>query len=158
MEDQNTVDGFSGFDFGIDEASEAEAELQQRLQAPKTKQICICGHAVGRHTFIDARAIWNCKPTRMDCPCKELRPVLQVQDTRPFLRKTQGAGPLHALSRGMLAANEAGVEMSWIEEPACDNCGVVGPVSPVPFTKQGYVSLEATGIDKLICRKCREQQ
>jgi hypothetical protein len=144
-------DAFAFLDFDYEDVADAERKLG-RLGLNKT--ICICGHPSGRHTMVSG--ITFCKPSRMECPCKAERLVLEVDDTRVFLRKTEGSGPLHALGRGMKAAKDAGKKVTWIVEMKCDRCEKAGPVSPVAVTQRGSLVNAATGYDALLCRKCRE--
>lgn len=91
----------------------------------------------------------------MECKCKKVRAILTAQDVRPFLRKTEGGGVLHALSQGVRAAIDAGVEIEWLIEQKCDRCGTAGPVAPTPITQNGVVMNEATGFDAMLCVQCR---
>lgn len=155
-EEKVTGQGFALMDFDYDEAAAAEEELvTSGRKRSGDRRICVCGHPVGRHTQVSG--IVFCKPTRMDCPCKSLRPVLKAEDTRNFLRKTEGPGALHALGRGLKAAHDAGKNVEWVVEAKCDRCHVEGPISPVAVTQRGVIVDVATGYDALLCRKCREE-
>jgi hypothetical protein len=147
-----TDNPFDFLDFTEAEALEADRKLLSK-PAERDGRICICGHPVGRHTNI--AGIVLCKPTRMECPCKSVRPVLECDDVRPFLRKTSGSGAMHALGRGIAAAHERGKNVAWLVEMKCDRCQKDGRLSPVPVTKQGVASNEATGYDALLCAECR---
>jgi len=73
-----------------------------------------------------------------------------------FLRKTEGAGAMHALSRGLYACIEAGRKVEWVVDLACDKCGATDKrVVPVPVTQSGYLADYATGFDALLCDECR---
>jgi hypothetical protein len=138
----------------LDEVVAIDNELRTR---PLTRdgRICACGHSMTKHTEVGG--IVMCKPSKMDCPCKKSRPVLDAEDTRPFLRKTQGPGPMHALSRGLAALLTSGKNADWIIDLVCDKCSKSsGMLSPVPVTKDGRPSDASTGYDALLCNKCRE--
>lgn len=138
----------------LDEVVEIDAGLRTR-PATRDGRICACGHSMTKHTEVGGIVL--CKPSKMDCPCKKSRPVLDVEDTRPFLRKTQGPGPMHALSRGLAALLSLGKSADWIIDLVCDKCGKsAGLLSPVSVTKDGRTSETATGYDALLCSKCRE--
>lgn len=141
----------------LDDAEEAERKLEAmgtKRYKTTDSRVCICGHGVGRHTVISG--VVYCKPARMECPCKKLRPVLDVDDTRPFIRKTSGAGALHALSLGLLSLVKSGKKSAWVVDLACDRCGAqTGDVVPVPVTQNGRATTYATGFDALLCPKCR---
>ena len=148
-------DPFSFMDFTLEEAVKADAELIDRPATNRDGRICLCGHPMARHT--NAGGAVYCKPTRMECPCKNLRPVLEADDVRPFLRKTGGSGPLHALGRGLQASVTKQISVAWLVEMICDRCKTEGPVSPVPVTQRGIAVSHATGYDALLCKDCREE-
>lgn len=139
----------------LDEVLEMDSVLRTR-PSERDGRICICGHGVSKHSEL-AGAV-NCKPSKMDCPCKKIRPVLDAEDTRPFLRKTQGGGPMHALSRGLASLVSSGKQAEWIVDLKCDRCGDQSDrLVPVPVTQSGTAVTEATGFDALLCPKCREE-
>lgn len=151
-QDKNN-DAFSFVDFTLEEATEAEKALTPGRE--RDGRICICGHPITRHVLVAGLVF--CKPTRMECPCKEQRIVLDTSDTRSFLRKTEGQGPLHALGRGLQTAINAGHKVEWLVEMQCDRCGEQGPVAPVAVSQRGVAMDIPTGYDKLLCRKCRTE-
>lgn len=125
-------------------------------RAHRDPRICLCGHGVQRHTVVNG--IVYCKPTKMSCPCRKIRPVLEAQDSRLFVRKTLGAGPLHALALGIAAHVAARKSVRWIIDLACDRCGATGvPIAPSPVTQRGTTAPDATGYDALLCTTCRAE-
>ena len=145
---------FAGLDFTYEDAVAAEEKLlRDGPSTQRDKRVCLCGHPISRHTSIAGLVM--CKPTRMDCPCKKVRAVLTVQDTRVFLRKTEGSGVLHALGRGMKASVEANKTFEWISPPSCDRCEKVGHVTPCAVTQRGVIVQMPTGFDALLCQSCR---
>lgn len=136
-----------------DEAIQTDQELQSKPRGDK--RICMCGHSVQRHDMALDRPV--CTVGKMYCPCRAIKPVIEVEDTRPFIRKTEGSAILHALSRGIAAAAEKGHNISWIEEALeCDRCKVRGVrLVPVPVTANGVPQQHATGFDVLLCDDCR---
>jgi len=146
-------DAFDFMDFSLDEAIEKDNELRQK-PVERDGRICVCGHPAARHTQVSGLVF--CKPTRMECPCKKLRSVIESSDVRPFLRKTEGSGPMHALGRGLAAAITKGLDVVWTIEKKCDRCGAEGPISPVPVTQRGISTNAATGFDALLCGECRQ--
>lgn len=143
---------FEFLDFSLEEAQKVDAELKKPV-SNRDSRVCACGHPMARHTNLSGMVY--CKPTRMECPCKTMRPVIEADDVRPFLRKTGGAGPMHALGRGLAAAMEKGISVRWLIEMKCDRCQKPGPVSPVPVTQRGIAVPDATGYDALLCADCR---
>jgi len=139
----------------FEEVQEADKKIVDKARAGgRDRRICVCGHAVSKHTTY--AGILTCKPSALLCPCKLVRPVLTCSDTRVFLRKTEGAGAMHALARGIYASLHSGKDVNWIIELQCDRCGSTkNNVVPVPVTQSGTSSSEATGFDKLLCPECR---
>jgi hypothetical protein len=148
-------DALDAMGISLEEAVEVDESLRERPSV-RDGRVCLCGHGMGRHSTTGG-VVW-CKPARMDCPCKKIRPVIEVEDTRPFLRKTAGGGMMHALVRGISAVALSGKPVTWLVDLKCDKCGAEGKstgVVPVPVTKNGIASDEATGYDALLCQKCR---
>lgn len=146
-------DALKAMGLSVEEVLEGVEPGRPRRSDPR---ICLCGHAVARHTQINGLTF--CKPARMECPCKKCRPVLEADDTRKFLRRTDGGGKLHALARGIVSHVEAGKSVKWVVELQCDRCGENDEnVVPVPVTQSGKATTYATGYDALLCRKCRTE-
>lgn len=139
-----------------DEAIKVDRELTKRL--PRDNRICICGHALSRHHSQDG--VERCFPSRMACVCQKIRPVLEAEDTRVFLRKTSGPGFEHALIRGLASLTEKGKTAVWSVEPVCDKCGAdrsQSPIMPVPLTFNGGVARseeQQSGLHALLCQDC----
>ena len=149
-----TKDIFEKMGITQDEAVQADKEL---LEKPRSdKRICLCGHSVSRHDTTLDRPV--CTVGKMYCPCKRIQPVLTVEDTRPFIRKTEGASILHALTRGIASAADRGQEMEFIPEAwVCHKCEQSDVrLSPVPVSANGVPQTEATGYDALLCDECRK--
>jgi len=150
-------DALSAMGLSLDEVMEADSELRTR-PATRDGRICICGHSMTKHKFDKFIGVHTCKPSKMDCPCKAPRPVLEAEDTRPFLRRTQGSGAMHALSRGLAALITSGKSAEWTIDMICDGCkDPSDSLVPVPVTKDGIAKSEATGYDMLLCPDCRER-
>lgn len=154
MSDMSAQNALAALGIDLDEAVKVDKALKQR--GPRDTRICICGHGISKHTDIAGRVV--CKPSAMQCSCKHTRPVLDVEDTRLFLRSTQGGGSMHALSRGLSALALAGKNATWLVELKCDRCGAVDEiVTPVPVSKEGRSRSEDTGYHGLLCQSCREE-
>jgi hypothetical protein len=155
MEQKNNPMEF--LDFTIEELKAADEKIRKAGRTDRDKRVCICGHSISSHQKFDGGLVL-CTPSRIDCRCKEVRPVIKVSDVRLFIRKTLGPGPEHALSRGMLASIERGNSVEWIVELKCDRCGTEGPVSPTGVTQSGIVVYDQdTGLNALLCQECRTE-
>lgn len=132
--------------------------LASRDSSPKL--ICLCGHGVSRHT--EYAGLVSCVPSRLVCNCKTIRPVLQVDDTRPFKMKTFGPGANHALIRGLSACVDKDKGAHWVADLKCDKCEKMGTdagVVPTPVSSLGKVlvdSFNAVFTDALLCKSCRD--
>jgi hypothetical protein len=144
---------FDFFDFSEEEAEQQAREFESD-KYDRDGRICICGHPMKRHTSFNGMT--TCSPSRLICPCKKSRPVIESSDTRVFLRKTRGSGSSHALAQGILAARGKH-EITWLIEMKCDKCGAEGKISPVAVSQAGIIKDEPTGFDVLLCQKCREE-
>jgi hypothetical protein len=144
---EENKDAMSFFDFSEEEALEvAEKEIIRTRE--RDGRICICGHPNTRHaSYAD---VVSCTPTRMACDCQQIRLVLDVSDTRLFLRKTTGSGTSHALSKSVSKAQSLGSEVKWLVEPRCDKCGILKAVSPVAISQNGK-----HGYNAFLCVDCR---
>lgn len=152
-ENNAAADALAEMGLTVDEVLEIDATVLGKRD--KDSRVCLCGHPMGRHTQV--AGIVMCKPSRMDCACKRARPVIEVSDLRPFLRKTEGSGALHALTRGMAVLASQGKSAKWLIPLACDRCGALdNKVVPCSVTQQGTAANRSTGFDALLCAKCRE--
>jgi len=153
MQEDDAVDVLEAMGISVNEVRKADGLVREKRH-DRDQRICLCGHSVSRHTVVNG--VVYCKPGRMECPCKRCRAVLQVADTRKFMRKTSGAGALHALTLGVLAHVDLGKPVKWIIDLQCDRCKKNDQnVVPVPVTQHGKAVLYATGYDALLCRECR---
>lgn len=154
--------------FTFEEALTADGAARAAAPCnPRDQRICLCGHAMARHSSVGGRA--KCRPSHMQCLCTCARAVIAVSDLRTFLQKTTGGSREHALMRGVAALYAKGkrdratygekskeAEIKWLITRACDKCKTVdNNVVPVPVTQAGLIAEEATGYDALLCRKCR---
>ena len=164
--------------FGISEAEMAEALAKANGKREAQKGlVCICGHPAGRHLETEYRGITRIRCTAhknsenpsAECPCKEARIVLKVDDSRGFLRKTTGAGSSHALVLGIASSRQKAkdafaegkrdketFDMEWLVELKCDKCGSYDSgVVPCPVSDRGVVISYASAITLFLCKDCR---
>ena len=160
-EEENTkwisgTDALASMGLTVDDIDDADKELLARKSYGTDRQICLCGHGVSRHTVTNG--VVFCKPARMECPCKRVRPVLITEDTRMFIRKTDGSGSAHALARGIRATVEKNKSVSWSIDLVCDRCGESdNNIVPAAVTQSGNAVSYATGYDALLCPECRTE-
>lgn len=136
-----------------DEAIEADQRLKSKPR--RDPRICICGHAVNKHVPESGA----CEPTRYKCPCREIIPVITVDDTRLFLRKTTGPGAEHALIRGIAALANAGKGCDWLDAGTkCFKCASSKQVRPVPTDSEGTrVKYEHSEFNIMACEDCYKE-
>jgi hypothetical protein len=140
------------------------------------RRICICGHAMDRHKaeetldwevpvpilkWNDPSAEYKCTPNRQACSCRRLIPVLEVSNTKYFLKRTEGSGELHALTRGIRALSKLEQHtMTWLIDLTCFVCGCTSEqdrVVPAVFNADKTIKKTegSIGYDDFICQKCR---
>lgn len=156
MEEETKKSLFSVFDFTAEDVNAAEEETKKKQV--KSKSICICGHADGFHDFSTSQGQDYCTANKSNCKCKKKQLVLTAQDTRMFLRKTTGPGPLHALAQGIRDAERAGNSIEWIGVPTCEPCGSTVDLSPCPVSERGIILYEDKGYNALLCVNCRRSR
>lgn len=145
------VDALVALGIDLDEAYAMAEDLREVRR--RDDRICICGHSLSRHK--DASGFISCKPSKYDCPCKKIRPVIRTSDARYFMRKNHGDGMLHALVSGIATAQKHGATVEWIVDLACDKCGAPGRVTVSCVTSNGYKdSTASSGYNVLLCDKC----
>jgi hypothetical protein len=142
-----------------------EAEKSRRTSDPR---ICICGHNARSHgsqavsgigfELFQSRGKEMCSAGRQACPCIQFEAVATCSDVRVFIFKTTGFGNNHALSKGILAAQERGKQVAPIGDWVCKACGegaaegkTVGPV-PIDLAKREV--LRPGEINALLCGEC----
>ena len=153
-------------DFDLDYEEVAEMNDIYRVNTRSNdRRICICGHAMSRHPFDKYQQRHICKPGQLSCPCLAPRAVIEVPNTRYFMRKSRGSGSKHALAMGYGASKEAlGEEeftekIKWLVEPKCDICGAETKYYPVRVTSTGKVLLDMDkdeGVTGFMCVECRD--
>lgn len=137
-----------------EEAKEALDNVEM-ISGRKDGRVCICGHSNGRH-LVSSYGNMTCQAAKQPCECKQIRLVVKASDTRPFLRKTSGSGPFHALIQGIASAEEKGIEVEWLIDPTCDRCGSESEVTVVTVDREtGQELTESKGYDKFLCSECR---
>jgi hypothetical protein len=152
--------------WSFEEGQKAIAEHKANHSGRNDIRICVCGHLAGAHTShspdparrkMAELGMYDCRPSRMVCPCEEFKPVLRAKEPRRFVRKTQGLGPLHALGQGIQAAVEHGVDIEFLEGEGekCHGCGAEGvTVMPVALDARGVISDMPQKLNLLLCRDC----
>lgn len=152
--------GSEAFDAYSDEGLAISEESVSRFLDEKdlhesSKHVCICGHAVNKHS-IDSGWIF-CVTARHYCPCKEIRPVLYASDTRYFMRKTYGSGSKHALSTGLMRLRQVKKTAFWLKKPQCwrNNCPGTNPnIYPVPMNERYNIVDKPGHYNVFLCETC----
>lgn len=152
------------FDLDLDEVNEIN-DVYKVDSRSHDRRICICGHAISRHHYNHHENAHYCKPGQLSCPCIQATPVLEVPNTRYFMRKSLGSGKMHALSRGVAASivalgDEFTEKKKWLVDEVCQICKEPSKFYPVQLTKDGKMLLpvgdEDEGLTAFLCSACRE--
>lgn len=146
--------------FAFDEQEAADA-LEQTIAASNERdgRICSCGHPVSKHHIIKASAEVSCRPGLLRCKCEKLNPVIDVPNTRFFMRKSLGNGPLHALSLGIAAIVKSNPDylerMKWLVDSICDKCKRTDALlMPTNITQSGIILNESSTHNAMLCEQC----
>lgn len=133
-----------------------EKFLGDRDRYDHSKHVCICGHAINKHSGYED-GYGQCLTGRHYCPCLKKDPVLYSNDTRYFMRKTYGPGSKHALSAGLLRLKQVGKAAHWLDRPTCWNssCESGNPkIYPVAMDRHSRIVNEPGHINVLMCETC----
>jgi hypothetical protein len=152
------------FDLDYDEVLESKESLLVTVRNDD-RRICACGHGMSRHKYDKFQNRHFCKPGAYACPCINQRAVLEVPNTRFFMRKSHGSGKKHALAMGYAASKETyGDEeftqkVEWLIPKQCEICKVEAPYYPVRVTSTGVALLDSEddqGVTAFLCADCRD--
>lgn len=146
-------DALTALGLDIDEVSENEKNLRERISGDK--KLCACGHSEGRHTM--ASHFVRCEPALLTCPCRTFNPVGTASDTRFFLKNTDGAGHFHALGKGLRLLGKAGGVFTCTVHQ-CVKCGTDAEypdLQPVAVSQRGIILDVPSQFNALICGQCR---
>ena len=150
-----TINMIPGLGVSVDEVREAVEQDNERTRgSSRDQRICICGHPVTRHKSVAGRV--RCMPSRMRCLCEELVAVVEVSDTRVFLRRTTGVGPRHALAKGLAMTYEREGRIEWLVDVVCSRCGATNPLPAGlrKFKGEARVVDEMPQASRLLCASC----
>ncbi|MFM1786420.1 MAG: hypothetical protein RL228_370 [Actinomycetota bacterium] len=136
--------------------TDVEEELRKNRLAPPSKQVCICGHAVNKHSEL-SQGRWTCQTANHICPCQGPEPVLVVQDTRYFMKKTEGYGPMHAISYGLMRLRQEKKWARFIIDLKCDRCKAENcKLYPTALSPELRIVRRPSSINKFLCIECLE--
>ena len=123
-------------------------------QRPLSREVCICGHSVNNHKdFGDGQLI--CAPGKQFCPCQRLLPVIEVENTKYFLRRTRGYGEKHALTLGLHHLTKHGFWSRMLIEPICFKCKSTSvSIYPTPISRGNTVSYGPSPLNVFLCIDC----
>lgn len=147
---------FEEVDLGRLGTSSLEMNTLKENSKENSREVCICGHSVSRH--FKQGDIWMCIVTKMWCRCPGPLPVLQSQDLKPFMFKTTGAGPHHALTKGLYALSQKGKGMRWIIKTECQICRKSDvTIYATPLAENNRFSVDYAKQNALLCIECLKE-
>ena len=144
---------------GLDPEEESEKLSSTRRKVERV--ICTCGHPKSRHQFLK-NGTSSCQPGMMSCPCVIWNPVLKVEDTRPFMWKTTGIGPEHALTKGIIAMNQKKISGEWLPDAyKCVKCETTVGVTIYPLQRSGdnlivTEDYDFASVNLMLCETCKD--
>jgi hypothetical protein len=151
------------FDLDYEEVLEAKEALLVTVRNDD-RRICACGHAMSRHKYDKFQNRHFCKPGAYSCPCIHQRAVMEVPNTKFFMRKSFGSGTKHAIAMGYASSKEAlgddfTENVKWLIPKVCEVCGTETAYYPVRVTPTGKVILDGAddeGVTAFLCPSCRD--
>jgi hypothetical protein len=154
----------SDFEFDF-EIVDKMNEIYKAEPRNNNREICACGHAMSRHRHDKMNNVWLCKPGQLSCDCGHRMAVIEVPNTRYFMRKSKGSGEKHALPRGIAASikalgDEFEAKKKWLIPPVCGKCGVEAKYYPVRVNAIGEILTDeqypAIVLTAFLCPDCRK--
>jgi hypothetical protein len=142
---------------GSSEAVERVLKISEARRKQNLRYICVCGHSEGAHRIADGGSL--CSPGNMLCECRVPKWVLTVRDSRRFGHRTFGAGPNHALTKGIYKTQIAEIQMTTIIDMKCWRCTLItDKITPVPLRLVGENLVPTNDSDgpvnEMWCRDC----
>lgn len=95
-------------------------EVAKKRKGKNLRFVCACGHSEGAHHR--ERDQTSCQIGMVWCNCKLPSWVLLAENVRHFAHKTNGAGPNHALTKGIVSTQIAGWNLESLVEKICWSC------------------------------------
>lgn len=142
-----------------DDLGISEQDMHQFMESERTgignaaRQVCICGHALARHSHSDIASY--CSFGRAWCSCSEIMPVLETDDLRAFVFSTNGVGRRHALTKGLHALRKNGRSARWIIQRFCFRCGSEDSLFvPAALNRDKRVTRGTGSSNALLCTTC----
>lgn len=135
-------------------ADPEEIEIGSNRRSNQNREVCICGHPMSHHETI-YEGMDTCQESKMYCPCKYKKAVLEVDDLRAFKFSTEGFGRDHALWKGLKKLRKMGKQATTLVDSTCWRCFQEAPIEPVPLTQENRVSRYAQARNVMLCTRCR---
>jgi hypothetical protein len=136
--------GFSG--------ESVDVELAELEKESNNKEVCICGHAIRRHSVFDGN--WDCQPARIWCPCSQPIAVLEAEDLRLFQCQTRGWGAKHALTQGIRKSDKAKKRTRLLASAVCWMCNQKSSLFPTALDSSNLPVRQAAARNALLCESC----
>lgn len=134
------------------EVEQVDDEIRELERELNSKQVCICGHPMRRHSLLQDR--WDCQPARIWCPCSQPIPVLEAEDLRLFQCQTFGWGARHALIQGIRKSDNALRWTRLLANAHCWSCGSKEVLYPTPLDGNQLPTKQAAPMNALFCEAC----
>jgi hypothetical protein len=141
-------------DLGIENKAMEELFVQQKSGIGNpARHICMCGHALSRHTKTESGGF--CTVSKAWCDCSGPLAVLEPSDLRPFRFSTTGIGEKHALTKGLYKLRREGNEAKWLIDLKCFKCGATETtLLPTALTRDRRISLGSGHSNAFLCNPC----
>ena len=119
-----------------------------------SREVCVCGHPMAHHESV-YEGLDSCQESKMFCPCRFKKAVLEVEDLRAFKFSSEGYGRDHALWKGLKKLRTMGKGATALVDSTCWKCLEKRPIEPVSITPGNLVSRQPQARNVMVCIPCR---
>lgn len=119
-----------------------------------SREICVCGHPMAHHETV-YEGLDSCQESKMFCPCRHKKAVLEAEDLRAFKFSSEGYGRDHALWKGLKKLRNMGKGAVALVDSRCWKCFEERPIEPVSLTPENRVSRQPQARNVMVCMQCR---
>lgn len=135
-------------------ANADEIDLGPDRKKGVSREVCVCGHPIAHHESV-YEGLDSCQESKMFCPCRHKKAVLEVEDLRAFKFSSEGYGRDHALWKGLKKLRKMGKGATTLVDSICWKCLEERPIEPVSLTPENRVSRHPEARNVMVCIPCR---
>jgi len=135
-------------------ANAEEIDIGPERKKGVSREVCVCGHPMAHHESV-YEGLDSCQESKMFCPCRFKKAVVEVEDLRAFKFSSEGYGRDHALWKGLKKLRAMGKGATALVDSICWKCFEKRPIEPVSITPGNLVSKQPQARNVMVCIPCR---